>query len=118
MSLKIDLSSSQREKVIRLMNWRRYKEAVSEAEQWIRNEPDNADSYAILARIYLKSDQFENAIYWSKESLRHDPENTMAWYVQVCVYYTEDKEKQFLEAVKEALRIDPYESYYFFLRFN
>jgi tetratricopeptide (TPR) repeat protein len=106
MTLNMRNGSVYREKAVQLMGWRRWNEAVAEAEQWIRSEPNNADAYATLAQI------------WCNEALRYDPENILAWYVRVFTYYCESKDKEFFEAVTEALRIDPYESVYYFLRFN
>jgi predicted Zn-dependent protease len=105
-------------RVFQLTNWRRFDEAISEAEQWLREEPENANAYGMLAQIYMKSGKYDKALHWSAESLKYDPENKIGWFVRVIVLYSQGKEKEYLQAVKEAQRIDPYESHYLFLSFN
>ncbi|WP_162463137.1 tetratricopeptide repeat protein [Paenibacillus psychroresistens] len=110
--------SVNREKVVQLIDLRKWKEASAEAERWISSEPSNAEAYATLAQINLKQNQFEQAHNWTNQALRYDPENVLAWYVRVFAYYCESKEQEFFEAVTVALRIDPSQSLYYFLRFN
>ncbi len=104
--------------VHRLIEWRRYKEALQEAEQLLRLEPEDPDAYALIARIHLHLDEYEKALHWAGEALQRDPENELAWYVRVGVYYETKNERMFRETVAEAQRIDPYESHYFFLKAN
>jgi tetratricopeptide (TPR) repeat protein len=100
------------------MEWRRYKEALQEAEQLLRLDPEDADAYALIARIHLILDEYEKALFFAGESLKREPENELAWYVRVGVYYETKNEQAFREAVEEAQRIDPYEAQYFFLKAN
>lgn len=105
-------------KVQQLIEWRRYKEALKEAQQLIKQEPEDPDVFALIANIYLLMDENDKALHWSNEALRREPEQRLAWYVRVCVYYAADKDRAFDEAVQEALRIDPYESHYYYLQAN
>lgn len=64
-----------------LIEWRRYKEAIQEAEEIIRLSPDEGRGYALLAQAYLKLGEKEKALVWSQEALRRDPEHEVAWFV-------------------------------------
>lgn len=100
--------------VHQLIEWKRYKEALTEAEQALREEPEDPDVFALIAHIYNLMDNYEKALYWANEALIRDPEQTLAWYVRVSVYYETDNEKALNENLQEAMRIDPYEAHYFF----
>ncbi|MNB72387.1 Beta-barrel assembly-enhancing protease [compost metagenome] len=105
-------------RVYQLMNWRRFPEAIREAENWIAEDPENSDAYGMLAQVHLKAGSYDQALHWSSESLRCDPENPIAWFVRTITLYSQGEEKLFMEAVVEAQRIDPLESHYPFLKFN
>ncbi len=104
--------------VIQLMKWKRYKEALVEAEHLLTAHPEDPYLFALIARIYSLQDQHEKALHWAREALTRDPEQPLAWYVRVCVYYETDDERAFGEAIEQALRIDPYEADYYFFRAN
>ncbi|WP_223066353.1 tetratricopeptide repeat protein [Paenibacillus caui] len=104
--------------VYQLIEWKRYKEALVEAERLLREEPEDPDVFAIISQIYLLMNEYEKALHWSSEALMREPEHELAWYVRVCVYYETDKDKAFYEALQEAMRVDPYEAHYYFLKAN
>ncbi|MBW5446399.1 tetratricopeptide repeat protein [Cohnella sp. CFH 77786] len=104
--------------VHQLMEWKRYKEALKAADRILRNDPEDADAYALIARIHSLMDEYEKALHWAGEALKRSPEHELAWFVRVGVYYETNKEKEFNEALQEALRIDPYETQYYFLKAN
>ncbi|WP_379127651.1 tetratricopeptide repeat protein [Paenibacillus sp. sgz500958] len=106
------------ERTLQLMNWRRYPEAIAEAEKWIAGEPENAMAYAMLGQIHMKAGNNNKAMHWAGEALRYDPENTIAWFVRTVVLYATGKEELFLESAREARRLDPLESNYSYLTFN
>lgn len=103
-------------KAQQLMEWRRYKEALKEAEQLLSQEPEDPDVYALISHIYLLMDEYDKALHWSTEALSREPEQELAWYVRVSVYYETDKDKACEEALQEALRIDPYRPHYYLLQ--
>ncbi|MRN54984.1 tetratricopeptide repeat protein [Paenibacillus monticola] len=104
--------------VQQLINWKRYKEAIVEAEQILRLEPEDPNAFALISQIYLLMEEYEKALHWTKETLRREPEHELAWFVRVSVYYETDDEKSFNEALQEAMRIDPYEAHYYFMKAN
>lgn len=104
--------------VQQLMNMKRYKEALAEAEQVLREWPEDPDLLALIAHLYNLMDNYEKALYWAKEALVREPEQEVAWYVRVCVYYETDNQKELNEALQEAMRIDPYEPHYYYLKAN
>ncbi|KOR89443.1 tetratricopeptide repeat protein [Paenibacillus solani] len=105
-------------KAQQLIEWRRYKEALQEAEQLLRQEPEDPDVFALISQIHLFMNEYDKALYWSNQALSREPEQQLAWFVRVSVYYATDKDRAFQEAVQEALRIDPYEPHYYYLQAN
>lgn len=104
--------------VYRLISWKRYKEALVEAEQLLREQPENPDLFALLGQIYLGMSEQEKALHWANESLKRDPEHQVAWYIRVVVFYERQHEAAFFDALQEAQRIDPYEINYYFYHAN
>lgn len=104
--------------IYQLISWHRYKEALKEAEQLLREEPEDPDVFALIAQIYFIMDEYGQALHWVIESMKREPDNRLAWYVRVGVYYETNNETAFYEALPEALRIDPYEEQYYFLHAN
>ncbi|KOP68228.1 hypothetical protein AMS62_25485 [Bacillus sp. FJAT-18019] len=105
-------------KAQQLIEWRRYKEALQEAEQLLRQEPEDPDVFALISQIHLFMNDYDKALYWSNQALSWEPEQQLAWFVRISVYYATDKDRAFQEAVLEALRIDPYEPHYYYLQAN
>lgn len=101
-----------------LMGMKRYKEALAEAEQVLREDPEDPDIFAIIAQIQLYLGDYNKAMHWAGEALQRDPEQQLAWFVRVNVYYDTQDYKALIEAVAEAMRIDPYEPHYYFLKAN
>jgi len=106
------------DRTFQLMNWRRYPEAIAEAEKWIASDPENAGAYAMLGQIHMKAGNHDKALHWAGEALRYDPENHIAWFVRTVVLYATGQEELYFEAASEAQRLDPTESYYSYLSFN
>ncbi|MBW4083026.1 tetratricopeptide repeat protein [Paenibacillus sp. S150] len=104
--------------VHQLIGWKRYKEALAEAEQLLRQEPEDPDAFALMAHICSLMNEYEKALHWAKEALLREPQHELAWYVRVCVYYETDNEKALEETLREAMRVDPYEAHYYFLQAN
>ncbi|MEK3885802.1 tetratricopeptide repeat protein [Paenibacillus sp. PL2-23] len=105
-------------RISQLMQWNRHKEAMEEAMALLREEPEDANAYAVLGQICLRLDKRDEALHWSQESLRRDPENSLAWFVRTAAYYESENWRALDEALDNAQRIDPYEPHYFFLRAN
>jgi len=105
-------------KAQQLIKWRRYKEALKEAEQLISQVPEHPDVFALISQIHLFMDEYDKALHWSNQALKREPQHELAWFVRVSVYYYTDKDRAFEEALQEALRIDPYESHYYYLQAN
>lgn len=103
-------------KAQQLIEWRRYKDALKEAEQLLSEEPENPDVFALISQIHLLMDEYDKALYWSNQALTREPEHELAWFVRVGVYYDTNKDRECKEAIQEALRIDPYEPHYYFLQ--
>ncbi|AIQ48019.1 hypothetical protein R70723_20500 [Paenibacillus sp. FSL R7-0273] len=101
-----------------LMEMKRYKEALVEAEQVLREDPEDPDVFAIIAHIYILQENYEKAQHWTGEALRRDPEQQLAWFVQICIYYDTQNYKALNEVLPEAMRVDPYEPHYYFIKAN
>ncbi|MFM9282395.1 tetratricopeptide repeat protein [Paenibacillus jiagnxiensis] len=99
-----------------LIEWRRFKEALAEAERQLRLEPEDPDGMALVAEIYFQMNEYDKALYWSREAMLREPDHQLAWYVRVRVHFETNEVKAFNESVEEALRIDPYEPHYYFLK--
>lgn len=113
-----ELQSRRYQEIQKLIEWKKLNEARKAAVSLIQDTPEDPYAYALLGRIALYQDEYEQALHWVSESLRHDPENELAWFVQCNTYYTMEKWKAALESIAEAQRIDPYEPHYFFLLTN
>lgn len=105
-------------KAQQLIEWRRYKEALKEAEQLISQEPENPDVFAMISHIHLLMNEYDKALHWSNQALSREPHQELAWFVRVSVYYDTDKNRACEEALQEALRIDPYAPHFYFLQAN
>ncbi|MCR2803482.1 tetratricopeptide repeat protein [Paenibacillus soyae] len=105
-------------RISQLMEWNRHKEALDEAMALLREEPEDANAYAVLGQICLRLDKRDEALHWSQESLRRDPENSLAWFVRTAAYYEGENWKLLDDALDNAQRVDPYEPHYYFLRAN
>lgn len=106
------------ERIYKLMEWKKYKEASDEAMTLIQESPEDAYAYAVFAQICLRMEKFKEAEHWSGEAIRRDPDNKIGWFVRTITYYETENWRAMKEALEVAQRIDPYEPYYFFLRFN
>ncbi|WP_342561664.1 tetratricopeptide repeat protein [Paenibacillus sp. FSL R7-0345] len=101
-----------------LMGMKRYKEALVEAEQVLREDPEDPDVFAVIAHIQLSLEDYGKALHWAEEALRRDPEQQLAWFIRVCAYYDLQNYKVLNETLPEAMRIDPYEPHYYFIKAN
>lgn len=106
------------QKIVQLMEWRRFQEAEKEALALIQDEPEDPDTYALLGNIKHSMERYDEALHWSEEALRRDPEHVLAWYVRANTYYEQENWKALKSALDEALRIDPYEPHYHMLNAN
>ncbi len=106
------------DRIHQLLSWNRLKEAADEALQLLREEPEDPDAYALMGRIALRMEQYDQALHWSGEALQRDPENYLGWFVRVNTYYETENMKDASASLYEALRIFPYESHYYFLLAN
>ncbi len=106
------------EHVKQLISWRRFEQGIKESEEWIKEEPEESNAYAMLAMCYFALGKYKEALSWVEAAFHYDPENVLAWYVRVGVFYEKKDETEFFKAVKEAQRIDPYEPEYHFFKFN
>ncbi|MDF2834585.1 MAG: hypothetical protein K0Q63_225 [Paenibacillus sp.] len=106
------------DKVGRLIGWRRYKEAAAEAEALLRDEPEDAHAYALLALVHVHTENYDAALHWTGEALRRDPDNALAWLVRTNAYHDGGKLDKALESAAEGMRVDPYEPHYYFIRAN
>ena len=102
--------------VHQLLQWKRYKEALKEAETLLQQNPDDSNAHALVAWTYVLMEEFDKAMNWADQTLGLDPENELGWFARVHVLYRTQKEKACLEAIQEALRIDPNEHYYYFMK--
>ena len=57
-------------KAQQLIEWRRYKEALKEAERLMRQEPEDPDVFALISKIHLFMNEYDKALHWSNQALR------------------------------------------------
>ncbi|UAL52512.1 tetratricopeptide repeat protein [Bacillus sp. CMF21] len=104
------------ERIKKLRDWRRYDEAIEEAQKLIASDPEIAHSYSILADIYSHKEDFKSAIHFSKEALKKDPEDYTGSFLLVSSYYQSGDMKTFDHAVEDALRIYPDVAHFYYLK--
>ncbi|MCM3598811.1 tetratricopeptide repeat protein [Metabacillus idriensis] len=104
------------ERIQKLRDWRRYDEAIEEAQNLISLDPEIAQSYSILAHVYSHKEDFESAIYFSKEALKKDPEDYTGNFLLVSSYYQTGNMKAFDLAVEDGLRLYPDTAHYYYLK--
>lgn len=104
--------------VNQLISWNRFKEALTEAEQLLRENPESADVLALVARIYFLLDDYDKALYWCNECTKREPEHRRGWFIRILTFYDSGRIKEFKQWIDEAIRIDPYESYYYYFKGN
>jgi tetratricopeptide (TPR) repeat protein len=102
------------DKIVQLISWGRHKEAIKEAEELLREEPEDADLLALLSVAYRSVDD-DKALYFSSEALRRDPEHEDAWRSRLFTYYDQEDWKKFSSTLDEVLRIFPHKSYPYFM---
>lgn len=102
-------------KILQLLSWERYKDALSEAEEWIRQDPDDAEALAWLAYVYRFLDM-DKALHWSGEALARDPELELAWKTRLFVYYERENWEPFKRTAEEMLRLFPEDGYIYRLK--
>ncbi|WP_168119723.1 tetratricopeptide repeat protein [Paenibacillus sp. HB172176] len=105
-------------KIYQLLELKRYKDAMQEAQQLIAENPDEANAYAVLAQVVMRMEQYKDAESWSLQALKRDPDNRIAWFVRCVIFYEQQKWKELEQCLQEAQRVDPNEAFYFFLRAN
>ncbi|TDL75909.1 tetratricopeptide repeat protein [Peribacillus frigoritolerans] len=103
-------------RIQKLRDWRRYDEAIEEAQNLISLDPEIAQSYSILAHVYSHKEDFESSIYYSKEALKKDPEDYTGNFLLVSSYYQTGDLKAFDLAVEDALRLYPDTAHYYYLK--
>lgn len=113
-----DTSELRYSKIYKLMEWKRYKDALEEAKALIGETPEDPNAYAVLAQISLRMEQYKDAEHWAEEALRRDPENRIGWFVRTVTFYETNNWKALDDCLDEAQRVDPDEAFYYFLRAN
>ncbi|HET7656975.1 MAG TPA: tetratricopeptide repeat protein [Bacillales bacterium] len=116
--MRAAIENQQYQKVQQLIEWRRYDEAIKEAQEWIQQDVENPDGYAYLAQCYLRKKEYQKSLHWTEQALGKNPVHSLAWQVKVSVHYEQRNWTSFREAVDEGLRINPYEDFYYYLRGN
>lgn len=106
------------ERFERLLDWGKDKEALAEAGEWLREEPETTGPYNALALAYLNTGDIDRALECTDQSLRIDPDNGDGWFLRAVTYYAANRWKQMQEAAEEGLRIDPYRAHLHYLLAN
>lgn len=102
-------------KVRQLVQWNRYKEAIAEAEEWVRHDPEDDQALAWLAFAHQFTD-VDKALHWSGEAIRRNPESEIAWQVRLFAAYDRQDWRTFDQVSEEMLRMFPEESYIYRLK--
>ena len=83
------------------------REAIDELQLAIEYDPDDAPSYQELARLYLKSDRYEEASKSLSRSLQRE-ENADSYLLLAKVYLEQGKLAEAEAQLNAALRLKPY----------
>ncbi len=113
-----DLSGVRSERIDRLVEWERYDEALREAGEWLREEPESPEPYNALATIYMNKKEYEHALEGTSQALRIEPDNERAWTLRAFIYYDKREWSLMLQATHEGLRINPYQAHLYYLLSN
>lgn len=106
------------ERFQRLLGWGKHKEALAEAGEWLREEPETAGPYNALALAYINTGEFDRALECTNQSLRIDPDDDDGWFFRAVIHYATNEWKLMREAAEEALRINPYRAHLYYLLAN
>ncbi|MEJ8303478.1 tetratricopeptide repeat protein [Saccharibacillus sacchari] len=106
------------ERFQRLLDWDRNKEALAEAGEWLREEPETPQPYRALALAYINLNDSEKALECTAQALRLDPNDGDAWFLRAVVYYGTGKWAQMEEAANAGLRLNPYRAHIHYLLAN
>lgn len=112
---RMQLRSAYISRIHRLVQWSRYKEALAEAEEWVRQAPEDDEAIAWLAYVHRFTDA-DKALHWSGEAIRRNPESETAWQVRLFVAYERQDWKSFDRVSEEMLRMFPEEAYVYRLK--
>jgi len=115
MMLPEQIRSQTLQKINQLVAWERYKEALAEAEDWVRHSPDDSAALGMLAFVYQFID-VDKALHWCGEALKRDPEFELPWRIMLVVAYERKDWKRFLHIGSEMLRMFPEEDYIYRLQ--
>ncbi|MEW4370902.1 tetratricopeptide repeat protein [Paenibacillus kandeliae] len=113
-----DLSGIRSERIERLLQWDRYDEALREAGEWLREQPEEPEPYNALATIYMNMEQYDKALECTAQALRIEPDHEDAWVLRAFVYYDTQEWALMQQATDEALRINPYRVHLYYLLSN
>jgi len=92
--------------VIGVYYWSTEKTIEKLKRETSRN-PQNAQAWIKLARNYLRSKQYNEAIFAYQKSLKLDPQNATAWNNLGVAYLRNGSSKKAKKAYDQALNIDP-----------
>ncbi|GGD84752.1 tetratricopeptide repeat protein [Paenibacillus nasutitermitis] len=115
MMLAEEIRSRTLQKIYQLVSWERYKEALAEAEDWVRHSPDDSVALGALAFVYQFSDA-DKALYWCGEALKRDPELELPWRIMLAFAYERKDWKEFITLCSEMLRMFPEQDYIYRLK--
>lgn len=97
-----------------------HRRAREELEQTVREEPDYAEAWAVLANIYLGEALFgfnqtrplpilaEKCLETAERAVALDPRNIMANYILAMALFYHKDQPQFLAMAEHALRLGPH----------
>ncbi|WP_172196853.1 tetratricopeptide repeat protein [Saccharibacillus qingshengii] len=106
------------ERFERLIDWGRYKDALAEAGNWLREEPETPEPYNALALAYVHTEEYDRALACTDQALRLSPDDEDGWFLRAVVYYSTQDWAQMKEAAQEGLRINPYRAHLHYLLAN
>lgn len=85
----------------------RLKEAKEALLEAIRQEPEDADHYAQMARIQLWMGQIKTAMEWVDQGLSQNPAHVGCRNIRTTILAARRRNKEALEAGHESLALDP-----------
>ncbi|OWR27681.1 hypothetical protein CDO73_21035 [Saccharibacillus sp. O23] len=101
-----------------LLSRGRNKEALTEAGEWLREEPETVGPYGALSLAYINLHDYDRALECTEQMLRLDPNEEDAWFLRAVIYYSTREWTQMQEAAEEGLRLNPYRAHLHYLLAN
>lgn len=95
------------QKLTHLTEWKKYDLAIKEVNNWLSQDPENAEAYGWLGYIKFLQGDFKSCIIWSEKSLSIDQDDASVFLCLADSYRLSRKGKKAQEVVDHAIERFP-----------